>query len=220
MYDHAIIFANGAPASFTWSNWQASYTPTTLLIGADGGAAYFERFGVLPHRVLGDFDSLSAAHLQMLEEAGVQIERHSRHKDQTDLELAVDAAQAAGIDRITIFGALGSRWDMALANMLLLARPAYANLHLRLLDAFQELQLIQPGAAVELAIAAGATLSLIPLQGDATGVTTTGLRYPLQGGTLPFGATLGLSNIVAEPPVTVYVETGLLLAVLFRQPPP
>lgn len=217
---HAIIFANGDPASFTWANWQRFYTPTSLLIGADGGAAYFERFGVLPHLAIGDFDSLSAAHLHTLTEAGVRIERHPRSKDQTDLELAIDAALAAGVQQVTIFGALGSRWDMALANMLILARVDYATLDLRLVDSIQELFLIRPGPPRPIPGPIGATLSLVALRADATGVTTSGLAYPLIHGQLAYGATLGISNVLTAPAATVQIDSGLLLAVLFHQPPP
>ena len=47
----------------------------------------------------------------------------------------------------------------------------------------------------------------------AGGITTGGLRYPLRGEELAAGTSRGLSNEVIEPPATVTVEDGLLLAI-------
>ena len=59
----------------------------------------------------------------------------------------------------------------------------------------------------------GDTVSLLPIAGDATGITTEGLEYPLQRGALKFGATLGISNVLTAPVARVQVERGLLLCV-------
>ena len=50
--------------------------------------------------------------------------------------------------------------------------------------------------------------------GPARGVTTTGLRYPLQDGELPAWSARGVSNLVDEPPVRVDVRDGCLLVVV------
>ena len=59
----------------------------------------------------------------------------------------------------------------------------------------------------------GDTVSLLPIAGDATGITTEGLEYPLQCGALKFGSTLGISNVLTAPVARVQVERGLLLCV-------
>ncbi len=213
MSQRAIIFADGDPASYERLVWAAWYVPGDLLVGADHGATYFARFGVLPHIVVGDFDSLAADALAAFEAAGVQVERHPLRKDQTDLELAVDLALAAGVGDILIFGALGRRWDMTLANMLLLARPAYVGVRLRLVDGNQQIMLIAPRRVTKVPGRPGDTVSLVPLGGDAGGVTTACLEYPLEAGTLPFGATLGISNVITTTPATLTVQSGLVMCI-------
>ena len=52
---------------------------------------------------------------------------------------------------------------------------------------------------------------LLPVNGDADGVTTEGLRFPLRDETLRFGRARGLSNEVASLPATVTVRKGSLL---------
>ena len=64
----------------------------------------------------------------------------------------------------------------------------------------------------EIAGRAGDTLSLIALKGDAHGVTIEGCEYSLNDATLPFGATLGISNVLARPSARVTLKHGQVLA--------
>jgi thiamine pyrophosphokinase len=63
---------------------------------------------------------------------------------------------------------------------------------------------------------AGDTLSLIALGGDARGVTIEGCEYPLANGTLAFGRTLGISNVLAETRARVSVGEGIVLVIHSR----
>jgi thiamine pyrophosphokinase len=49
--------------------------------------------------------------------------------------------------------------------------------------------------------------------GDAAGVTTTGLRFPLASETLRMGSSRGLSNVVETAPASVRLLEGTLLVV-------
>jgi thiamine pyrophosphokinase len=49
------------------------------------------------------------------------------------------------------------------------------------------------------------------VSGDAGGITTEGLRYPLHDETLRFGRARGLSNEIASLPARVSLGTGTLL---------
>jgi thiamine pyrophosphokinase len=61
--------------------------------------------------------------------------------------------------------------------------------------------------------APGDLVSLVPVHGPATGVTTEGLRYPLRGEDLVPGSTRGVSNVLLGTEAVVRLETGVLLAV-------
>jgi thiamine pyrophosphokinase len=56
-------------------------------------------------------------------------------------------------------------------------------------------------------------VSLFPIDGDATGVSTTGLRYPLDSDGLAMGRSRGLSNVVVRTSASVRLEAGTLLIV-------
>jgi thiamine pyrophosphokinase len=56
-------------------------------------------------------------------------------------------------------------------------------------------------------------VTLLPVGGDALGVTTAGLRYPLAGEPLALGRARGLSNVVEGPRATVALTGGTLLII-------
>ena len=209
----AVIFANGdASDPDIVRHWVAQ---ADLIIAADGGTRHALSAGVLPQVVIGDLDSLADADREQLDRSGVQPIVYPTHKDYTDLELAVRYARGQQATEIIIFGALGGRWDQSLANVMLLAAPELAQVPVRLVDHALSIQVIRDRA--EIAGRVGDTLSLIALSGDAHGVTIEGCEYPLHEAALPLGATLGISNVFAQPAAKITVRQGLILALHTRR---
>src|SRR5260370_276427 len=117
---HIVIFAGG-----TLRPGKAFYraiASADLIIAADSGAATALQYGCIPALVVGDFDSLDTHLLQELSERGSQVRQVAVEKNETDTELAVQAAIEQGVKKITLLGALGwERFDHTIANILLLA---------------------------------------------------------------------------------------------------
>jgi thiamine pyrophosphokinase len=210
-----IIFGNGPITDLRAAG--AVVRPSDFLIAADGGLHHLRALGLCPNVLIGDLDSVEPAEAEAVLASGGRVERFPARKDQTDLELAVRLAQAEGATDLLIFGALGGRWDQTLANLLLLAHPDFRSIRLRLLDGNQQIYLIQPEAVIE--GRPGDTVSLISLQGDAHGITTRGLEYPLQRGSLSFGSTLGVSNVLVDSQGVVAVEDGLVACIVISPAP-
>ena len=202
---HVLICANGAPQTLPRALPAADY-----IIAADGGARLCRRAHLCPNLLIGDLDSLTPAEIAELRAEGAEVRQFPVQKDQTDLELALDAAVEIGAERITILGALGGRWDQSLANLMLLAHPRWRSLPVVLVAGEERVLLI--AERTRICGKVGDTVSLIPLAGDARGVTTSGLAYPLTDGVLPFGATLGVSNVLSAPCAEITVRSGLVLA--------
>jgi thiamine pyrophosphokinase len=191
-----------------------------LVIAADGGARHAQVLGIAIDLWVGDGDSLGEDGIAALAAAGVPIERSRPDKDETDVELAVDAAVARRARGLIVVGGLGGeRTDHALANVALLARADLIGRPTILLDARSRISLLRaPGPADELARAVlggapASTVSLLPFGGDARGVTTDGLVYPLADETLTLGSARGVSNVIARRGASVTVRHGLLLVV-------
>jgi thiamine pyrophosphokinase len=219
---HAVVVADGdvpprAALDVAWPGWD---TGVTEVLAADGGFARARALGLEPALLVGDMDSLASGLLAAAEAAGTPVLRSSTDKDESDTELAVLAAVRRGATRITVLGALGGpRVDHALANVWLLAHPGLVGVDVTLLDAWSRIVLVSApgpdGGPVQRLLPgpAGAVVSLLPLGGDVSGITTVGLRYPLRDEPLVTGPTRGLSNARVASDSAVTVRRGRLLVV-------
>jgi len=206
-----IIVANGDPP--TTKDVARWWQPGDRIIAADGGARHALSLGLTPHTVVGDMDSLDAGVREQLGQQECRLVLHPAEKDETDLELALLLAVEEGATEVVLLGALGGRLDQLLANVLLLTLPELAGVSVKLADGEQETFVIHGGNQTTVEGQVGNTLSLIPLNGDASGVYTQGLKWPLSGDTLFAGPARGVSNVVVSLPVRIRVEKGLLLVV-------
>ncbi len=211
----AVVFVNGEVRDYTaLARW---LRPGDHLIGADGGTRHILALNLMPNAVVGDLDSLEPATVTELIAQGVDVERYPVAKDQTDLELAIERGLRAGADEILLLGALGGRLDQTLANLLILAQRQWP-VPLRLAEGNQLAQVLRSGETLALQAAPGSTVSAIPLSAAVTGITYTGLEYPLDNATLTIGSTRGVSNVVASWPATITIRDGVLLVVCVIEP--
>ena len=206
----SIIFVNGELNNT--DSARDLIQPEDLIIAADGGSKHCRTLGVTPSVLIGDLDSVSEEELADWKQAGVEIIQHDPRKDETDLELALLYAKEKNIGEALILGGLGHRWDQTLANLLLPVYKKLRGLQISFWDDGQWLYLVEGEKIIQGQV--GQTLSLIPIGGDAVGVTTQGLEWPLTDETLHFGATRGVSNLILEDRVVVRVRQGLLLCIV------
>ena len=212
---HALVLADGDldDASLLDRSWPGWADGIDLVVAADGGARHATALGRRIDRWVGDGDSIAAGELERLAAEGVRIDRAPVDKDETDAELAVRAALDADPARITILGALGgARLDHELGNVWLLAHPGLDGRAAVLLDGRSRIRLAGPGV-VDLAGRVGDVISLLPFGGDARGITTHGLRYPLTGEPLRLGPSRGLSNVRDAADAGLTLAGGRLLVV-------
>lgn len=189
-----------------------------LLIAADGGADHCVVAGVVPDVVIGDLDSISEAVLNKLKVNDCKIISYPVEKDFTDLELALRYAADKGDGEIVILGALGGRLDMSMANLMLLGADFLKNKAIRMKTGNQEAVVLREGHKITIRGDVGDIISLIPLGRDAKGITTKGLRYPLDNETLFFAATKGVSNELTSKTATIQLNSGLLLCIHCSHP--
>jgi thiamine pyrophosphokinase len=205
-----VVVAGGSRASTP----PAAVPTDALVIAADSGVDHAYAIGLHVDVAIGDFDSISAAGLQRVAAEGARIERHPAAKDKTDLELALDEAVRLGATDIAVLGVGGGRLDHLLANVLLLAAPSLAGCRITAFDGPARVHVVHGGQpATELPAEVGELLTLLPAGGPVSGITTTGLRYPLRHEPLTTGTSRGVSNVVDATPTTVQLETGTLLAI-------
>lgn len=212
MSKQALVFANGDMNDGPRVRQALAAAPDALVIAADGGATIAEAYGRRIDLIVGDMDSVDEVMLARLVAGGTEVERHSEQKDETDLELALRCAVERGATWIRIIGGLGGRLDQSLSNVYLLALPALRGCDVALVAERYEARLLLPGTH-RIEGAAGDTVSLIPVSGEASGITTEHLQYPLTNEALAFGPARGVSNVMTESVAHVTLKAGVLLLV-------
>ena len=201
---HAWVVAGGDPQD---PALLAELLPAQLVVAADSGADIARSLGLVPDVIVGDFDSVTPEGAA----AAAEWRRFPADKDATDLELALAEARDRGAGSITVVGGAGGRLDHFLANVAALASDELAAVRVDALMGAARLWVVRRRGTIT--GRPGDLVTLLPYGGPATGVRTTGLRWPLAGDTLRAGSTRGVSNVLVASDATVSVESGVLVVV-------
>ncbi len=208
------LIVGGGPVNMELLNQELAKKPD-LLIAADYGGFYFDELGIIPQVLIGDFDSLSSPIVDKLINAGVKVIPYSPQKDETDMELAVDFAILEGSSSIIILGGLGRRLDHTLSNIGLFLKALAHKVEIHLLDEVHDITAIDSRIVLERRT--GWAVSLIPLTEKVSGVSTSGLLYPLNKADLFFEKSRGIHNEFIAETAIVEVAEGILLVILFKE---
>lgn len=188
-----------------------------MLVGADRGALFLVKHGLIPDAALGDFDSVTSGEKEL-------IRQHSRlfldcdavDKNWTDTEWALEWALEQKPRSLLLLGATGTRLDHSLANIQLLKRALDRGVACRIADAHNDIRLLAGGECLRLPKGDYAQVSLLPFAGVARGITLEGFLYPLVDAVLETGQSLGISNVIAGEEGLIRLEEGLLLVIRSR----
>lgn len=211
-----VVLANGDPMPVSLLDDVAdAIDGATLTVAADGGLSHADRADRGVDVVIGDLDSVDPAELERARAAGTEVIVHPVDKDATDLDLALDLVgqrwDSASPARVLVVGGHGGRTDHLVGNLLLVASERHRGLRITMWSGAEVITVVRDTA--HLLRHAGAVVSLLAVNGPATGVTTSGLRFPLDGATLAPGASVGLSNELTGERAEVHVRTGALIAI-------
>lgn len=209
---NCVIFCGGVIEDYDLIN---NYVRgAQLVLCVDSGARHCRKLQIVPDYLIGDFDSISEEDFTALAEAGASVMRFPSEKDMTDSELAIEVACEKGCRRITLLGAIGSRIDHTLSNLLLLKKLTDLNVEGVIVNEKNEIRMIRDH--IELKSEKDTFLSLLPVAENAVGVTTGGLYYPLTDATLEIGSSWGVSNRFTDDVATVTVRQGYLLVIMSK----
>lgn len=207
----AVIFANGELA--VPDALKSMLTADDYFISADGGLLHLDSLRLRPNLVIGDMDSVEPDRLKVLKTAGVEILRYPTGKDETDLELAIQAAIGRGFKSILIVAATGGRLDQTLGNIALLTHIP-KEIHARLENGKEEILLCR--GSVSIHGRSGDVVSFIPWGKPVKVVHTSGLQYPLRNETLKPDKTRGISNVATGLVAKVRIDSGNLICIHTR----
>ncbi len=204
-----VLFVNGelrSPAHVL-----AQVESSDYLIAVNGGLQHIKNLGLTPDLIIGDLDSALKADIQEYRSQGIDIKQYPEDKDETDLEIALDAALTLNPTTIWVVAALGKRIDQTLANIFLLTRSDLEGFDVHLVDGQSDVFLVRGTSRIN--GNPGQRVSLLPINGPAKVIHTNGLKYPLDNETLYPDKTRGISNEMTASSAAIAIQKGLLLCI-------
>ena len=152
-----------------------------VIISVDAAITKLEKINVIPHIMVGDFDTLSdEERLKKYTDLSVEIVKHDPIKDFSDSELAVDRAVKDGIKNIAVFGALGKRFDHAFANILILQKYKKLGADITIYDRYNKIYVKSNHFTLEREKLWGKYISFFSLEGKNFMEKLEGAKYPIE----------------------------------------
>lgn len=179
---------------------------TDLFIAADGGANRADELNLNPDIITGDFDS----YIVTGKEKATVIKNSDQETN--DLEKALSIALKNNSTHVIVLGATGKRVDHTMKNLSVLLQFTDKFRQISFKDRYSTIKIIKSPFKEEYPL--HSSLSLIPLSGEVTGITTRGLLYPLQNESLKNGVRDGTSNETVEKIVEIEFKKGDLLLIM------
>lgn len=182
--------------------------PSDFVICCDGGLKVAERLGIVPHLIVTDHDSYDGAMPQ-----GVPVIELPIEKDDTDSMMAIKLGLERGFRDFLLVCALGGRLDHTMGNLQALGYIVDHGGRGEAVGSGEWATVVENGR-VALKGRPGQIVSAFAVGGEAQGVSTEGLYYPLLDATLTTSFPLGVSNKFKRTRAAYVVKEGRLLVIL------
>lgn len=182
------------------------YEPDFILC-ADGGYDYAKVAGITPDMLIGDLDSITVPN-----DPAIETLIFPSEKDDTDTGICLQTALDHDYTDILIIGGLGGRLDHTISNIQLITGKCHLADRITIRDKSNSCTVITNGS-VALPYTENQYVSIFSMSETSTGVTTSGLKYPLNNATMVYGSTLGTSNEITSEQAIISVKDGRLLII-------
>lgn len=196
---NTVVILSACPVS---EKMKAYIPQGAYLIACDAGYRNAQRLEIIPDLVVGDFDSAPQPR-----EKNLVVLPHE--KDDTDTQYAARLALERKAEKVIILGGLGgTRLEHTLANLatgLWLEKQGVSTI---LANEESRIHFLIPGKDLVLSREDWKYLSVLPLEGEMTGVDIQGAYYPLENARLTSDYPLGVSNEFAADKVTLRCRKG------------
>lgn len=183
-----------------------------ILVAADGGADALKACRLSPDMVIGDADSQTSYF------KGVRRLRFPKHKDDTDMALALRLLKAKGFRRFRLYGATGDP-DHTLGNYQLLCSLAREGMDAAIIAPNYEAYAVSKGVLSFQDLPKGLRVSVFCWGERAEGVLIRGLEYSLENAVFDAFTPLGVSNSSLGKNFQIGVREGCLLILIDRLSP-
>ncbi|MDU1176682.1 MAG: thiamine diphosphokinase [Peptoniphilus harei] len=178
-----------------------------FIIIADGGARLLMKYGLGADILLGDLDSIGEEALTYIKEHEIEVKKFPAKKDFTDTELALSYLVDEEYKDIVILGALGTRLDHELANLMNLKKLYKKGIRAKIEDDYNEVIYVEEGS-YDFEKTNKKYFSLINA-GDRMNFTTKGLYYEVEDLEINSeNPSRGVSNEMVGEKATIKINSG------------
>lgn len=193
--------------------FRSIYKNGDFIIGADSGAEFLKREGILPDLLLGDFDSIKEETLLYFN-GKTKVLKYDAIKDFTDTEAAYEEAIKLQPEEIYFLGCTGSRLDHFVGNLSLLDRALKARIKGYLMDDHNKIFFMDKPGIIRKGF--GNYISFQAFRESVKDFSLQGARYPLSGYELKLGDPRNVSNEFLGEEIEVFFKSGVLMVFMTR----
>jgi thiamine pyrophosphokinase len=185
-----------------------------IVIAADSGGNALYNLDIMPHYLVGDFDSINKDVYDIIKQSGTEIKQFPSEKDFTDTELALLLSVEIGASEIIFLGCTGSRVDHLLGNFGLLKRCLDLKIKASIRDNNNIIFLTDK--SIQLRGKCGQIFSLQAYCDTVNELSVKGAKYNLDKYDLRLGEPKTVSNEFTTSPVNIDFEDGILMVILSK----
>lgn len=207
----AILIAGGTISEEISKEIIKKLETANLTIAIDKGLEFFSKKNIIPHIIVGDFDSIDEKKVQRYNNKA-QIYRLNPEKDCTDTHYAMKVAINNKCDKIVIYGATGTRIDHVLGNINILKECSDKDIDAKIVDCNNEISLINKNTVIE-KNSSYKYVSFIPLTTKVKGLTLQGFKYDIKNVNFCIGQSIGVSNEQILEKATISIKQGVIIMI-------
>jgi len=177
------------------------------IICADGGANSIFKLGLVPHFIIGDFDSVKKQTLNHFKNKSKII--NIKRQNDTDVEKCLKFAIKKKFDEAVLLGVTGDRLDHTICNLGIVIKFFD---RIKCCISAEKSFLVPINSTAEFQTVPNETISLYAFN-EKTVITTKGLKFPIKNSTLPFGKKESTSNRAVSNRVILEIQNGIVFVI-------
>lgn len=184
---------------------------TDLILCADAGYEFALQNHIKPDLIVGDFDSAPYPNI-----TDCEIIKLPTHKNDTDLQFAVNLALDRGYNDFVLTGVTGGRLDHTIATVSTLNYLSERTKNCCIFDLSTKVFIVKDKLLLNKPDY-NCYLSVFSIPERSEGVCIRGAEYPLEDATLVNSFPLGVSNEFKNNEVEICLKTGKLLVMIVNK---
>ncbi|TSI11451.1 thiamine diphosphokinase [Lysinibacillus sp. BW-2-10] len=209
------VICSGGPQNELCSFSQFKTIDDVIFIGADRGALYLLKEGIVPTEIIGDFDSLSEEEWAFVTNTVKNIKKANAEKDETDTDLALLRALTYQPTEIFLTGVTGGRLDHFEAAVRSIYRLQIVNpqIPIKIVNAHNEIRILLAGKHSILRDEKFRYISFFAYDKAVENVTLRGVKYETTEETIEIGTSRFTSNELISKLGYISFSSGICLMI-------